>query len=297
MFVTEISTKRAYTYMHISILLWGLTGVLGRAISLGFEHIVWYRMLFSSLGLYVLLRYTQAFKIPPKNELRKMCVVGFLIMIHWILFYAAIKFSNVSITLSCFSSITLFTALLEPLINKKPIKAAEIIFALIIIVGIYLIFAFQQLYVWGIVLAVLSAFFGSLFTVLNKRMLNNHSAGVITFYELVAGFILLTLLLPFYLNVINAPFEWPDVTDLSLLLILSLLCTVVAFTISLMALKKLNAFTLNLAVNLEPLYSIVLAIVLLNEDEMLNKGFYIGTAVILFAVFIHAWMQRKQLHS
>ncbi|MBL7926067.1 MAG: DMT family transporter [Bacteroidia bacterium] len=290
-----ITTKRAYLYMHLSILLWGLTGILGKAITLGFEQIVWYRMLISALGLFILLRYTQAFKLPPAKEIGKLYIVGCIIMIHWILFYAAIKVSNVSITLSCFSSITLFTALLEPVINKQRIQRTEIFFAIIIIAGIYLIFAFQRLYVWGIVLAVLSALFGSLFTVLNKRLLNNHSAGSITFYELTAGFLLLSACLPFYFNYTGQTLVWPDLQNMMLLLVLSLLCTVVAFTISLLALKKLSAFTLNLAVNLEPLYSIVLAILIFEEDKMLNTGFYAGTAIILFAVFLHAWQQRNYL--
>lgn len=279
--------------MHIAILLWGFTGILGKAINMGFEHIVWYRMLFSSMSLLLILLINKQFKLLPWKALLKISLVGVIVTIHWILFYAAIKFSNVSITLSCFSSVTLFTAIMEPLINRKRIDKIELFFALLIMIGIYTIFAFQKIYVLGIALALLSAFFGSIFTIYNKRFLDHYDAGVITFYELFTGFVFLSLLLPFYLNYTNMPFELPLGNNLIYLLLLSIVCTTVAFTISLIALKTLSAFIMNLSVNLEPVYSIVLAIVIFNEDKFLNTGFYFGTAIIITAVLLHGLHQRQ----
>ena len=279
--------------MHIAILLWGFTGILGKAITLGFEHIVWYRMLFSSMSLLLVLLINRQFKLLQWKAFLKISLIGIIVTIHWILFYAAIKVSNVSITLSCFSSITLFTAIIEPIINKKRIDKMELFFALLIMIGIYIIFAFQKIYVLGIALALLSAFFGSIFTIYNKRFLDHYDAGVITFYELFTGFVFLSMLLPFYLSYTNMPFELPEGNNLIYLLLLSIVCTTVAFTISLIALKKLSAFIMNLSVNLEPVYSIVLAIIIFNEDKFLNTGFYVGTAIIVTAVVLHGLHQRS----
>lgn len=279
--------------MHIAILLWGFTGILGKAITMGFEHIVWYRMLFSSMSLLLILLINKQFKLLPWNALLKISLVGVIVTIHWILFYAAIQVSNVSITLSCFSSVTLFTAIMEPLINRKRMDKLELFFALLIMIGIYTIFAFQKIYVLGITLALLSAFFGSVFTIYNKRFLDHYDAGVITFYELFTGFVFLSLLLPFYLNFIEMPFELPFGKNLVYLLLLSIVCTTVAFTMSLIALKTLSAFIMNLSVNLEPVYSIVLAIIIFNEDKFLNTGFYFGTAIIITAVLLHGLHQRQ----
>lgn len=277
--------------MHIAIILWGFTGILGKAIGLGFEHIVWYRMMFSSMSLFLILIINRQFKLLPLKEFLKISLIGLIVMIHWILFYAAIKVSNVSITLSCLSSITLFTAIIEPMVNKRKIDRFEILFALLVIVGIYTIFAFQKVFVLGICLALLSAFFGAVFTIYNKRLLEHHHPVLITFYELFTGFIFLSLLLPFYLDYASIDFKIPTSMDLIYLLLLSIFCTTIAFTISLIALKKLNAFIMNLSINLEPIYSIVLAILIFHEDKFLNTGFYVGTAIILSAVFIHGLHQ------
>ncbi|MEO8148014.1 MAG: DMT family transporter [Bacteroidia bacterium] len=279
--------KRAYLYMHIAILLWGFTGIFGRAINMGYEHIVWYRMMLSSLSLLLILKFNKQFVLLPSKEVWRISLVGIVVMIHWILFYAAIKVSNVSITLACFSSVTLFTAIIEPIINKRRIDLFEIIFALIVMAGIYTIFAFQKVYVAGIILSLLSALFGSIFTIYNKRFLETHDAGLITFYELFTGFIFLSIILTIYLNITSLPFQLPSSIDWLYLLLLSVICTTIAFTISLIALKQLNPFIMNLSVNLEPVYSIVLAILIFNEGKFLNAGFYIGTSVILLAVFIH----------
>ncbi len=278
--------------MHISILLWGFTGILGKAISIGFEHIVWYRMLLSSMSLLVVLLINKQFKLLPLKSLLKISLVGVIVTIHWLLFYAAIQVSNVSIALSCFSSITLFTALMEPLINRKRIDKMELFFALLIMIGIYTIFAFQKIYVMGIVLALLSAFFGSIFTIYNKRFLEDYDAGVITFYELFTGFVFLSMLFPFYQSFTGLQFIIPQGLDIVYLLLLSIVCTTIAFTMSMVALKTLSAFIMNLSVNLEPVYSIVLAIIIFRENKFLNTGFYIGASIIISAVVFHGLHQR-----
>lgn len=266
---------------------------------MGYEHIVWYRMLLSSFSLFLILKFGRQFTILPVKDLWRISLVGIIVMIHWLLFYAAIKVSNVSITLACFSSVTLFTAILEPLINKRKTDPVEIIFALMVMAGIYTIFAFQKIYVSGIILSLLSALFGAVFTIYNKKFLSAHEPGLITFYELFTGFVFLSILMAIYLNFTDRPFQLPGPRDWAYLLLLSVICTTVAFTISLIALKQLNPFIMNLSVNLEPVYSIILAILIFNEGKFLNSGFYAGTSIILFAVFIHGlhqwYLHRKRV--
>ncbi len=274
--------------MHIAIFLWGFTGIFGKAIDMSEGMIVWYRMLISAVGLIPIL-ISNKIKIPPVKEAGKIILTGTLVCIHWLFFYAAIKASNVSIALSCFASISLFTAILDPISKGKSPRLSEMILSIVVIAGLFIIFSVQQLYLKGIILALISAFLGAVFTILNKSLTNHHQAEVITFYELASGFLIFTLLLPIYLNFSATSFSIPNPLNLLYLLLLGLVCTSFAFTISLKALKKLDPFTLNLSVNLEPLYSIVLAIILFNEHELLNAGFYVGTAIILTSIVVHSW--------
>ena len=283
-----MSLKRAYVQMHISILLWGFTGILGKAISLSEGMTVWYRMLISALGLLALLLFLKDMKLPSRKNLLQLSFLGAMIAIHWVLFFASIKYSNVSVALSCFASISLFTAIIEPLINKRKPDTFELALGLVAIAGIYVIFSFQKFYGLGILFALLSSLGGAIFTIYNKNILAKQDPINITFYEMLSGFLFLTILLPFYFYISSTSFEIPATDDIIYLLILGLLCTTVAFTLSLYALDRLDAFTMNLSVNLEPIYSIILAFLIFDEGKEVNIGFYIGTAIILSSVFIHA---------
>ena len=279
--------------MHISILLWGFTGIFGKAIEMNAIMIVWYRMIISAVALIPFMVKHKQFILPDKKRFASIIITGFVVCLHWLTFYASIKASNVSIALSCFASVSLFSALLEPLFYRKKINKQNIILALFVLVGIYIIFAFQQLYAMGIVLALISALLGALFTILNKIFVSNDEPAPVTFIELLSGFVFLSILLTLILPAFNVSFQIPSTIDWVWLLLLSVVCTSVAFTLSLEALKKVSAFTMNLSVNLEPLYSIVLAIILFKENELLNNGFYIGTVIVISSVFIHSLMQYR----
>ena len=285
--------RKAYLQMHISILLWGFTGIFGKAIEMNAIMIVWYRMIISAVALIPFMVKHKQFILPDKKRLASIIITGFVVCLHWLTFYASIKASNVSIALSCFASVSLFSALLEPLFYRKKIDKQNIILALFVLVGIYIIFAFQQLYAMGIVLALISALLGALFTILNKIFVSNDEPAPVTFIELISGFVFLSVLLPLILPAFNVSFQIPSKIDWVWLLLLSVVCTSIAFTLSLEALKKVSAFTMNLSVNLEPLYSIVLAIILFKENELLNNGFYIGAVIVISSVFIHSLMQYR----
>ena len=285
--------RKAYLQMHISILLWGFTGIFGKAIEMNAVMIVWYRMIISAVALIPFMVKHKQFILPDKKRFASIIITGFVVCLHWLTFYASIKASNVSIALSCFASVSLFSALLEPLLYHKKINKQNIILALFVLVGIYIIFAFQQLYAMGIVLALISALLGALFTILNKIFVSNDEPAPVTFIELLSGFVFLSILLPLILPAFNVSFQIPSTIDWVWLLLLSVVCTSVAFTLSLEALKKVSAFTMNLSVNLEPLYSIVLAIILFKENELLNNGFYIGAVIVISSVFIHSLLQYR----
>lgn len=286
--------RKAYIQMHVAILLWGFTGILGKAIQLSEGLIVWYRMLFTAISLVFVLLYTKQMKLPPIHDLFRITKIGLLICLHWVTFYGAIKSSNVSVTLSCFSSVALFSSIIEPLYSRNRPKLSQVLLGVFVIIGISLIFSAQHLYTKGIILALISAFLAAWFTVLNKFEADRFDASFITFYEMLTGFICLSILLPFYLHFEKQSFEWPESLDFFYLVLLSVGCTTVAFTISMLALRKINAFTMNLSVNLEPIYSIILAILIFKENKELNTGFYFGTSIILLSVVFHSWIQWRE---
>lgn len=281
--------QRAYLQMHIAILLWGFTAILGKVILLDEGLLVWYRMLISAIATGIFLFYKKELKTMPLRQLFQISGIGLIITLHWITFYGAIKASNVSIAISCFSSVAVFTAILDPLLKGQRPRLAEILLGLTVMAGIYIIFSVQQFYLKGILLSLASALLASLFTILNKRISNKIEPGTITFYELGTGFILLTILLPVWFSINGTKFEIPTLSDFFYLFLLSVFCTTLAFTLSLHALQKIDAFTMNLSVNLEPLYSIILAILLFRENEILSLEFYIGSGVILAAVALHGY--------
>lgn len=290
--------KNAYLKLHTSVFLFGFTAILGKLITLQEGLLVWYRMMFTAISLGLILYFGKKFRKISKREILKISFVGFIIAVHWVTFYGAIKYSNVSITLSCFASTALFTALVEPAMTKSKVRLSELVLGLLAILGIYLIFSFQTLYTTGIIIALISALLASIFTVMNKKLTATHDTSTIVFWEITSGFLFLTILLPFYLQIFPSPKILPGKMDFFWLLIHSLLCTTLAFTLSMSALKELTPFTVNLAINLEPIYGIIMAFIIFHENKELSAGFYWGTAIILVSVFgqavINYWVNRRK---
>ena len=287
--------KKAYLQLHLAILLWGFTAILGKLIVLDEGLLVWYRMGLSSISTILFVLLSKSSLNIKRKDFFNLLGISFLITLHWISFYGAIKASNVSIAISCFSSVALFTSLLNPIINKVKINKSEVILGCGVIVGIGIIFSIQQLYWKGISLALLSAFLGALFTVLNKNITGKLDPASITFYELFLGFILLSICLPLWFKINGSAFHLPSSNDWIYLTILAVACTTLPFTLSMHSMKKLDAFTMNLSLNLEPLYSIILAIILFHEDKTLGFRFYVGTLIILLTVLWHGYTKMSGL--
>ena len=305
--------KKAFIQLHIAVLLAGLTGVLGKLISLNEGLLVWWRLLLAVPLLWVLAllrkpgrRRRQSSAGGPaggtlridRRDVWRIIGIGGIAALHWVAFYGSIKYSNVSVGLLCFSAIGFFTALIEPLVLGHRIDVVELLLGLLVIVGIFFIFQVDPHFKTGIFIGLLSALLGSLFPVLNKRILQRVSAVNVTLYELSGGFLVLSVLLPFYLHVFPAPSLIPGWADLGWLLILSWLCTVLAFNLSMSALQRISAFTVNLSYNLEPVYGILLAFLIFREDKYLNAGFYIGFCLILLSIVLQmVRLRRKRLRG
>jgi drug/metabolite transporter (DMT)-like permease len=288
--------KKAFIQLHIAVLLAGLTGILGKLISLNEGLLVWYRLLLTapSLWLLALLR-GQDIRI-GRRDLWRIFGIGGIAALHWVAFYGSIKYSNVSVSLLCFSAIGFFTALIEPLIMRHRVDVVELLLGLLVIAGICLIFQVNPHFKTGIVIGLVSALLGSLFPVLNKRILRRVSPENVTLYELSGGLLVLTLLMPIYLWLFPAPSLLPTLSDWGWLLVLSWACTVLAFNLSMSALQKISAFTVNLSYNLEPVYGILLAFLLFREDKYLSGGFYIGFFLILLSIILQTlrlWRKRS----
>lgn len=280
--------KRALYQLHMAILLAGFTGVLGRLIELREGPLVWYRMGISTLVLYLFIRYTGRLKKIPLSEILRIALVGCLLCIHWLCFYGSVKYANVSIALVCFSASAFFAALLDPFINNTPFSFKEVLLSLIAMLGIYIIMHFDKRFTTGIILGLCAAFFSALFTAMSKKLTLKHDSYTMSLYELGAGFIFLSLLLPFYLLLFPATKVIPSPRDWMFLLLLSIACTVWAFVLAFKSLKKISSFTTNLTYNLEPIYGILLAFLIFHENEHLNKNFYWGFAIILLSVVLQS---------
>ena len=278
--------KKAFIQLHIAVFLAGFTAILGKLIALNEELLVWYRMLITAITLTLLLYFKKELKKLPFKITITIFGVGALVAFHWLCFYGSIKYSNVSVSLTCFSAVGFFTAIFDPLIKKKKIDLVEVFFGLLTIAGIYLIFDFYPQYKLGIVFGIISALLASIFPILNKDLLKIVSAETLTLYEMIGGFLALTLIFPFYLKLFPAKYYWPTVTDWLWLLVLAWLCTVLSFILQLNALKKISAFTSSLTYNLEPIYGIVLAFIIFHENKFLGPGFYYGLGLIFLAVIL-----------
>jgi drug/metabolite transporter (DMT)-like permease len=261
-------------------------GGLGRLISLNEGLLVWYRLMITLVTLYFLMKAKKQFESVSSKQRWQFFAIGGLLAFHWCFFYGSIKYSNVSIALTCLSSTGLFTALLEPLITRKKVVLTEMFLGLLAIAGIYLIFHFDPQYKTGIILGVIAAILTCVFSILNKTQVSYNAPRIVMLYELCGGFLLLTVLMPFYLYFLPTDHWIPVKTDIIWFLLLSWVCTILTMDLSLQALQKVSAFTQNLTLNLEPVYGIVLAFVVYNENKYLSKWFYYGFALILLSVIL-----------
>lgn len=280
--------KQALLKMHLAVFLWGFTGILGRAIELDAFPLVWYRVLLSSVFFLILLLFRGEKLRVSGKELLKFGLIGAIIAVHWCCFYGAIKYANASIALVCLATAGIFTSILEPIFLKSKFNYREMVIGFIALLGMYFIYRFEIEYAIGIGMGILAAVLSSLFTVLNKKIVDGYSPRLVAFYEIFAGFLFLSILLPLYNQYFPAVNFVPSSMDWLWLVVLSLFCTVWGQALALEALKKLSSFTTVLMVNLEPVYGIILAIIFYQENKDLGWGFVVGMLLIAGSVAVHS---------
>lgn len=279
--------------IHFCVVLWGFTAILGKLISLSAFSIVWWRMLLVTVALLFVARFWRGLRQLSPRLIAIYSGIGVIVALHWLTFYESIKQSNASVAATCMALTSVFIAFVEPAIARRRFDLRELLLGLAVLPGVVLVVGGTPDGMRsGIAIGAFSAFLVAIFSSLNKRYIEHGEALSVTGIEMAAGAAVLTVA-GFAIPSITAPFAVPTGTDATYLLALALGCTLLPFALSLVALRKLSAFSTALAVNMEPIYSIVLAIVLLGEQHELEPRFYIGVAIILAVVFSHPWLQRR----
>ena len=280
--------------LHIIILVWGFTGILGKLITIPSTAIVWYRMAiaFVALAIYLLI-WKRERLIASRKQITKYILTGFVVAGHWFFFFEALKVSNVSVTLATLASATLFTSVLEPFFYKRKIIWYEMLFGLFVIGGLLMIFNFETEYKLGILYALISAFLASLFTTLNGTYINKKEwSRTISLYEMLGGVIGISLFYSFS-GEWSAMTQLPNLMDVFYLLILGVVCTALAFVISVEVMKTLSPFTVSISINMEPVYSIFLALIFFGESEKMSVGFYLGAVLIMATILLNAFIKTR----
>lgn len=278
--------KKSYLLLHAAVILAGFTGVFGKLISLNEGLLVWYRLLFSSIILFLILKLLKISYSISNREKWVIGKTGILITLHWLFFYASIKYSNISIGVVCYCLTSFFTAIFKPLIDQEKFKISELMLSALTLLGISLIFHFDASYQLGIGLGVISSALGALYTIYNNRLVQHYDTKVITFYQMISGTLGLGAIMPIYLLIFPADSIVPDLKNSLFLGVLALFCTVGLYVAFAEVLKKIPAFTVNLTFNLEPVYAIIIAFLFFDESKQVNAAFYAGLALIITSVIL-----------
>lgn len=287
-------TKKAYLELHIAVLLFGFTAIIGKWLSISAVAIVWWRVFFTLISFFFLINIVQIFREIPRIFFIRFLFIGFIVAIHWVTFYGAIKISNASITLICLATTSFMTSFIEPFILKRKIRWYEVSLGIMILPGMWLIVNQADASMrWGTLVGMISAFCAALFSVFNKKYIDDASPKVITAIEMFGGLLLMTLLSPFVFIQFPEMVWLPKGMDWLYLIILAVGCTTLAYLLSIRALRYISAFASNLAVNLEPVYGITMAALILKEHKDVQNSFYIGVSIILLAVFVYPFLHKR----
>ena len=279
------NVKKAFIQLHISVLLAGFTGVLGKLITLNETTLTWYRIFFTALVLIVFTGFPRV----SWKKLLQIAGCGSLLGLHWLLFYASIKASNISIGVVCFASMCFFTSIFEPLIFRKKFSWIEMLLALITVGGLVCIFSFDSRYRFGIGIGVVSAAVCSLYAITCKKVSAGIKARTMLLYQMLGGLAGVSVIIPFYLMLFPSSqpvYVIPEGANLWWLLSLALFCTAGLYLLQIIVLKSLSAFTVNLTYNLEPCYSILIAFLAFGEARQLNASFYVGISLVILSVVL-----------
>ncbi|UII26511.1 DMT family transporter [Fulvivirga maritima] len=290
-----MSNTKDFLKLHFIVLIWGFTAILGLLISINSVEIVFYRTLMASVTLWVMLKLRKRNLNIGKAAILKVTGTGLIIAAHWILFFAAARVSTASVCLAGAATCSLWTSFIEPLFNRRKVKGFEVGLGLIVILGLYVIFQFEFNHALGLFMGIMAAMLAAVFSVINGKFSKEHNQFVITFYEMAGACIGSLLFFPLYKYFFLQGEELqliPQGMDWFYLIILSLICTVYAFSASVELMRRISAFMVNLTINLEPVYGILLAVIVFGDKEKMEPGFYIGTGIILLAVLLYPLLNK-----
>ena len=280
--------SRNLIILHITVFIWGFTGILGALISIEATYLVWYRVLIAFISLYAYFRIRKISIRVSSETFFKLFFTGAIVALHWILFFHSIKSSTVSVALVSLSSLTLFTAILEPLLKKQKISRLEVVTGVLIISGIYMIFTFESQYTFGIICGLLSALCASIFSIINSKQIQNRPAPIISFYELIGAWVWVSVYLLISKG-LKAPVSL-NFSDLTY----GTVCTSLAYVAGVAVMKELSAFRVALITNLEPVYGIILAFIFFGKKEQMTLGFYAGAIIVLSTIFMYPYIKNRK---
>jgi drug/metabolite transporter (DMT)-like permease len=287
------SHRRALLELHICVVLWGFTAILGKLITLPAQQLVWWRMLLVTAALACFPRVWRALWIIPPRQMLVFAGIGGVVALHWLAFYGSVKLANASVAATTMALAPAVTALIEPAITGVRFERHNLLLGILVIPGVaFVVGGIPDSMHVGFWVGVASAALAAVFNALNKRFLGHHDAMAVTWLELGAGFLVVALI-GLFTSPAGASVVLPSVQDGAWLLVLAILCTLIPFAVSLATLRHLSAFTAQLAVNLEPVYAVAIAVLFLGEARELDGLFYLGVAVVLVAVFGHGWLQTR----
>lgn len=285
--------KSKYLELHVIVLLWGFTPILGKLISFGALDLVWYRLLFALGSLYLLMRIKgESLALGWKPALHFM-LIGTIVGLHWYYFYHSIKVSNVSVAMAGFSTLTLFASVMQPVLLKEKFFWGDFIYGILLLIGLGVIFKFEAQHMAGLIYGILAAFTSAFFGVYNGRLIREYDAYKITFYEFAGALILIGIAKLFTMDEASSYVPALNISDTVYIILLSVLCTSVAFTWSIEILKVFTPLTVIITNNLEPVYGIVFSVLLFGDTEYMSTGFYIGAAIILVSVFTYPLIKER----
>jgi drug/metabolite transporter (DMT)-like permease len=286
-----MSSTKDYLNLHFLVFLWGFTAILGKLITIPAVEMVFYRTLLAAIGMGALMLFRKDKFGVPSSDLAKLFLTGIVVGAHWLTFFLAVKISNPSTALVGFATCSLWAALLEPIVKKQKIQIIEVFLGTVVIVGLYIIFSFDFQYPLGLFLGILSGITVAIFGVINSLMVRRMSSTTITFYEMIGACISIGIGMLFMNDELQLK---PTTLDWLWLAILAWICTVYAYAIAIELMKRLSVFFIQLSLNLEPVYGIILALLIFGESEVMGWSFYAGTIIILGAVVLYPVLKSRR---
>lgn len=291
-----MATTSDYFKLHFLVFLWGFTAILGKLVTIPAVEMVFYRTLLAAIGMGVVIVLLRgSFKV-SQSDLIKMLLTGAIVAAHWLTFFVSGRISNPSTSLVGFATCSLWAAFIEPIAKKSKIQGVEVGLGLVVIIGLYLIFSFNFQYPMGLFLGILSGLTCAVFAVINSQLVTRVNSLTITFYEMIGACAAVTLFFPFYQSNFTSDGQLhlsPSWNDWMWIAVLSLVCTVYAYAVAINLTKKLSVFFIQLTLNLEPVYGIILALIVFGQSEVMSWNFYLGTVVILGAVIAYPFVKDR----